>query len=446
VAGSRTRPGSWSGRRVTVVAAFDSFLRAAVAYANHLEARGAEVRYRVVLARPAQISPDQLAAFDIPAARVRTVPMDALASRSSLEADDLVLLALNGLRTRRFMVRMHRAFAGAPRRPVVASLYPGLVFRFHLEGMSSRMAADVLLLNSPKDLRLYEGALAEMGLVNENALCAGLSFLPSRRPTSPSGAAAGGGVLFAAQPTVPAGRAERRYVVHRLLERARRHPEVQWWLKPRHRRVETTLHRVDHHYEDLVDEAARVAPLPPNFSVVHEPMRSLLERTRLCLTMSSTAALEALSMGVPTRVLTDIGIHENLGNHFFIGSGLCCSFDDVRPDLPHVAREEWLRDNVVSATDRLPEILARFEECLRRQAEAPEALPPPYPRTLGRAPAFDDYVRETAGWAALERFGGRGASARQRVRRITGPASILLARGWERATAWVRRDGRGPRG
>ena len=426
------RPGSWAGRRVTVVADFDSFLRAASVLAGHLERAGATVRYRLVFARAGQVSRAQLASMGLTPEQVETLPMDRLATREVLGDEDLVVLGLNGMRSRRFFVRLHHAFEGAPRRPIVTSLYPGLVFRFHLEGMTSRMAADLLLLNSPADLRLYEGALREMGLANRNAICAGLAFLPPAQP--PRADAREGAVLFVGQPTVPVSREERRYVIVRLLELARRHPETRWLLKPRHRRDETTLHRDDHHYEDLLDELARGERIPSNFAVVHDPLSVLFERTRLALTFSSTAALESLRLGVPTRILTDVGIHENIGNHFFIGSGLSCTLDDVRPDLGWRApAADWWDDNVVSATDRMEATLLRLEELLAERAAHPAALPPPYPRLLGGTPALERYLAEREGWAELGERGAAAGPLRKLLRRLERTGRRLVRMGMERA-------------
>lgn len=422
---------AWRSRRVTVVADFDSFLKAGTVYARHLEALGARVRYLVAFARPNQISDAQLTGMGLSPSQVCVMPLDAIASRASLEREDLVLVGLNGLRTRRFLLRFHREHASAPRRPVVASFYPGLIFRFHLEGMVSRMGADVLLLNSPADLRLYEGALREMGLKNENAMCAGLSFLPgggiaSREPRA-------GAVLFVGQPTVPVSRAERRYVVVRMIERAERFPETEWLIKPRHRRGETSLHRDDHHYEDLLGEIARERSIPPNLRVVHDPLPELFERTGLCLTFSSTAALESLLRGIPTRVLTDVGVHENIGNHFFVGSGICCTLDDVEPGSGwREPSAEWLAEHVVSTADRLVDVVARLEEKISAQAAASSALPPPYPRSFGRAAAFDDYLRENEGWRAVAEFGDRGIGPKVRLRRLAVSLRALVHQGWAR--------------
>lgn len=415
---------AWTGRRVTVVAAFDSFLKSALPYARHLEAQGAEVRYRLVLARANQISRAQLADLGVPEDRTRTLPMDALVAREEVDTQDVLLVALNGLRSRRLHLRLHRAFAGAPRRPVTVSFYPGLIFRFHLEGMASRMSADLLLLNSPHDLDLYEGALASMGLQNVNAVALGLSFLPTAAERAAHQVPADGPIVFAAQPTVPAGRAERRWVLRRLLELARAHPEQRWQLKPRHRRTETTLHRVDHHFEDLLEDL----PAPPsNFEITHAPMHELLREASACLTFSSTAALEAACLGVPARVLSDVGVHENVGNHFFIGSGLHASLDDIEPGLPFVApRPDWAARNVRAAGDHLPELDARLTALLDRRASADHALPPPYPRRFGRSASLERALEVEEGWQAVETFGARGGSRWAKLQRGLRPIGGTL--------------------
>lgn len=412
-------PESWQGRRVTVVAAYDSFLKSALAYARHYEALGAEVRYRLVRTRDNQVSAAQLRGLGLQPEEVATLPIDALVTRQELGAEDVVLLALNGLRSRRFLARFHHTFEGAPARPLVVSFYPGLIFRFHLEGMSSRMGADVLVLNSPSDLALYERMLRFMGCTNDNAVALGLSFLPTRaeaaaRPPTPEGP-----ILFVAQPTVPASRAERRYVLERWVDLARRHPDRRWLFKPRHRRGETTLHRVKHHFEELADELPRP---PPNFAFTHAPITELLHSVSACVTFSSTAALEAACLGVPVRVLTDLGVHENVGNHFFIGSGLGATLDEITPGLPFRLDEQWAAAHVRSARDHLGLLDERLEALLDDQRELGRALPPPQDRRFGRTAAYDAWVSALEGPEAVAEFGPRPSpSLWRRVRNRTRP-------------------------
>ena len=87
-----------------------------------------------------------------------------------------------------------------------------------------------------------------MGIARSNALWSGLLFLPSENTQ----VSADGDVVFAAQPTVPAGRLERLYTLTRLIDMARRHPGHNFVLKPRHRPGESTLHKVRYHYVNLL--------------------------------------------------------------------------------------------------------------------------------------------------------------------------------------------------
>lgn len=409
----------WTGRRVTVVAAYDSFLKSGLAFAKHYEALGARVRYRLVYTRENQISAAQLRSLGLAPSEVVALPMNGLASRDALGEEDLVLLALNGLRSRRFLQRFHGAFAEAGARPLVVSFYPGLIFRFHLEGMSSRMGADVLALNSPSDLALYERTLRFMRADNQNALALGLPFLPTKDEAAAHARSPEGPIVFIAQPTVPPSRAERRYVLERWIQLARRYPEREWLLKPRHRPDETTLHRVAHHFEELLGEL----PNPPNnFAVTHAPVVELLRCASACVTFSSTAALEAVCLGIPVRVLTDLGVHENVGNHFFIGSGLEATFDEIQPDLGFRLDETWARAHVRSARDHVHLLDERLESLLDKQRELGRALPVPQQRLFGRSRDYDEWLAAREGPSAVAEFGVRPRpSLWKRLRRGARP-------------------------
>lgn len=407
--------------RVLVVACFDSFLRAGAAFARRLEARGATVDYALVFARPAQISPAQFRGmgFSTP---IPSTSLEQITQRRRLERTDLVILCLGSLRTRRFMSRFRQLFEpGDPARPITVSLFPGLLFRAQYESWMSRMSCDLLLLNSPHEVSLYDEMTASLKEPSR-AMCGGLSFLPSLAGVAPR--ATGTRVVFVGQPTVPAGRLERAFVIDRMIALAERHPEVPFVIKPRHRPTETTLHQVRHHYADLLASAGRV---PENLTLSYEPMSTVLEDTRVCLTFSSTAALEALALGVPTRVLTDIGISEEIGNTYFMGSGLSCDFADVTPELDYRVDRKWLEQHAASADDRFEEIYARIVEMTERRAETrPDE---PALRLFGRSAAFTQFVEARSGWQALERFGDAGRGTLSRVREVWAPLyRTLLAR------------------
>jgi hypothetical protein len=167
-------------------------------------------------------------------------------------------------------------------------------------------------------------------------------------------------------------------------------------------------------------------------------MSDALRDTRLCLTFSSTAAIEAAVRGIPTRIITDLGIHENLGNHFFMGSGMLASFADVRPDMEHVLDRDWRAANVVAAVDRLPDLTARCDALLSRQAQEGRALPPPYPTSFGRSDAYERFLSSSVGWAAVAQFGTRPGKPLRALRRFLGPTDAWVRAGL-RAFGRIRR-------
>ncbi|WP_236246517.1 DUF6716 putative glycosyltransferase [Streptomyces sp. CC210A] len=283
------------------------------------------------------------------------------------EAYDVVVLATVGGTVRALL---HGLAALAPeRRPVTVTGYVGVVYEKLTDGLLLRHGADVVLANSPFDARrfrqVYEGVGADASPVVEAALpfLGGTPYRPvPGRHT----------VVFAAQPSVPASRAERLYLLRRLAGYARLHPGREVLLKLRSKPGEHTTHIEELPYQRL----ARTLPLPPNLRLVYGNMGDVLDRTDLLVTVSSTAALEALHRGVPTAVLSDLGVREALGNHYFVGSGLLTSWDRLDAGEEPAPDPDWLADQGLRAapdTDAFAAARARIEE--RRKPGAPPVAP-----------------------------------------------------------------------
>jgi hypothetical protein len=172
-------------------------------------------------------------------------------------------------------------------------------------------------------------------------------------------------VCFATQPSVPPRRHERRYLLERAAQHAILHPERDVLVKLRSRPEEQTTHVERHHFTHLPVEQ------PPNLEFVYGAMCDVLDRTDLCVTISSTAALEAMHRGIPTAVLTDMGIRETLGNHQFLGSGTLVSWTDLDEGALPVADPDWLARHGGGHTDPYGAVRARLTELA-----AAQALPP----------------------------------------------------------------------
>jgi hypothetical protein len=255
----------------------------------------------------------------------------------------------------------------------VVTGYVGVVYEKLADGLLLRHGADLVLANSRQDAErfraVYEGVGADASAVTEVALpfLGGAAYAgPPEPPTGEERAGRPYTVVFAAQPSVPAGRKERAYLLDRLVRHARRHPEREVLLKLRSRPGEHTTHIEELPYQKL----AQRIDLPPNLRLVYGHMGEVLDRTDLLVTVSSTAALESLHRRIPTVVLTDLGVREVLGNHHFTGSGCLASWDQLdaghrpEPDASWVARQGVAADGSYAtafdaARERIAKLLGR---------------------------------------------------------------------------------------
>jgi hypothetical protein len=338
------------------------------------------------------------------------------------EGYDVVVLALVGGAVQAMLHGL--AALRLPARPVVVTGYVGVVYEKLADGLLLRHGADVVLANSRHDAQrfraVYEGVGADVSSVTEVAL----PFLGGEPHRPQEGRNT---VVFAAQPSVPASRADRTYLLRRLVEHARLHPNREVLLKLRSKPGEHTTHIEELPYQRLAERLP--GGLPPNFRQVYGHMGEVLDRTDLLVTVSSTAALESLHRRIPTAILTDLGVREALGNHHFIGSGLLTSWDHLDGGHRPEPDGEWLagqgvaadgtyataydraraRVDALLATARLPDLAPYYTPAtapgylpgiLARHHLAPDGHPLPgaaAPReTGGVRGAVRDAVREAA--------------------------------------------------
>lgn len=281
---------------------------------------------------------------------------------------DIVVLALVGGAVQAMLHGLAHAWQGAGRRPVVVTGYVGVVYEKLADGLLLRHGADVVLANSRQDAErfraVYEGVGADATSVVEAALpfLGGAPYTEKHDPYT---------VTFAAQPSVPESRADRTYLLKRMIRHAKLHPAREVLIKLRSKPGEHTTHLEEFPFQKLVQKH----PLPANCRLVYGHMGEVLDRTDLLVTVSSTAALESLHRRIPTAVLTDNGVREALGNHHFIGSGCLASWDQL--DAGHIPApdEEWLARQGVAADGTYENA---FDLAKKRVAElgAEPQLPP----------------------------------------------------------------------
>ncbi len=276
---------------------------------------------------------------------VESIP--GFVASEDLDAVDVIVLALPGGGVQAVLHGLARRWTTPGRRPVVISGYVGVVYEKHVEGLLLRAGSDVILANSPADAESFRTMLAGAGQDPSVVLPTVLPFLGQADSARETGTLFT--VTFAAQPGVPGPRTDREFVIRRLIRHATLHPEREVLLKVRARVGEHTTHREDHPYQLLGPRLG--VEKPANLHVVHGNMGEVLDRTDLLVTVSSTAAVEAMHRGIPTAILTDFGLKERLGNHYFLGSGCLASFSDLDAGATPRVDPEWARNRGIGPSD-----------------------------------------------------------------------------------------------
>jgi hypothetical protein len=263
---------------------------------------------------------------------------------------DAVFLSLRGPLIR---VVIREVIANSRRRPVFVSGLPGISIPATRKALAFRSQVDLIVLHSSREIREFTQAAERLKVVQRFGL-ATLPFLGTMhsvvsRPSTGSGTE---GVrsdvvrrdelVFAAQATVPRTRADRIAIVEWLAESARRHPELRVVIKLRAVGDEKQTHEEHYPYDALL---AEIEDAPANLVTGSGSMSAHLARAVGLVTVSSTALIEAVALGVPGIALDDFGVGRRLINTVFEDSGLFGSSEDLiaaRFRHPHAS---WLDDN-----------------------------------------------------------------------------------------------------
>ena len=349
--------------RVVALADTDSYVKWAAALLGSLPG-GTDVRLLIVetalVVSPAQ----QTAALDgsgLDPSRVRRVVYDDLAGELGELAPDAVLVAARGP-----VVRVLTALVAALEpRPVIVSGLPGISIPATTAAMVHRTQCDLFVLHSTREIAAFSALARQRGLTQRFAL-AGLPFARAGRVTVNRGT----DLVFASQAIVPRERTERMRVARLLIETARANPDTRVVVKERAAAGEHQTHAQKHSYPDLL---RRMGSLPANLVVSTESMARVLDAAEGLVTVSSTAAIEAVARGIPVIALDTFGVDDTLINTVFVGSGLLGSEDDVvRRDF-RLPPNEWLARNYFhdcADEDWVTELVQLVE--LRRVGELPE--------------------------------------------------------------------------
>jgi hypothetical protein len=346
-----------TGCDVYVVADSDTRWKWGAALARRLTP-GTDVRVHTVLVEGRSTPNDrQLDETGYTAdSRHRSTMSELVADLADTEAG-VVILACAGGAVQALIRALSHAWRGRAERPIVVTGYVGLVYENAVDGLLLRAGADLVVANSATDAQTFRGVLAAVDADPESIVQASLPFLGGRAydPTA-AGRERPFTTTFVTQPGVPETRDERRYAMAQVLEHATTNPSRRVVVKLRGRPGERTTHVEPHHFAALLPRRR----CPDNVELAYGSMSDVLDRTDLCVTVSSTAAIEAMHRRIPTAILTDFGIRESLGNQVFLGSGAFASWAALHAGAVPKIDPGWAAGNGVDDPDPFAEATRRI--------------------------------------------------------------------------------------
>ncbi|MFG3439555.1 DUF6716 putative glycosyltransferase [Nonomuraea sp. NPDC047897] len=344
--------------RVLAVADSDSYLKWAAGLLADLPP-GCTTRLAVIRT-PIAPSPGQIAAAlsGAPATQPPPQVLSARALRRTAERmrPDVVLVSCTGPVVD---VLVADVLDGLRPRPVFVTGLPGISVPATEKAWLFRSGCDLFVVHSRREVAEFAGIAARLG----GGGAIGLARLPFLRPRGGQTARPDGGgdrVVFATQAKVPRRREERERVLHALARLAGDRPDLDVVVKLRAWEDERQTHNERHHYRRLWRELGE----PGKLTFETGPMHEQLARAAGFVTVSSTAALEAIAQGVPSLVLADFGVSAEMINLVFEGSGLLGTLDDLAGGAFRTADAGWCAANYFHPaggddwTDRLAALVA----------------------------------------------------------------------------------------
>lgn len=324
--------------RVVALADTDSYVKWAAALLSALP-DGADA-HLLVVDTPMAVSPAQLRSALVGSSlreeNVRRVEFADLPRVIGDLAPDAVLVAARGPVVRVLIA----AVAGLDPRPVIVSGLPGISIPATTAAIIHRTQSDLFVLHSTREIVAFTALARRRGLSQTFAL----ARLPFAAAATRESRAAHGGtdLVFASQAIVPRERADRMRVARLLVAAARAEPTKRVVVKERAATGEHQTHQQRYGYPDLL---RTLAPLPPNLVVSTESMAHALDAAEGLVTVSSTAAIEAVARGIPVIALDVFGVDDSLINPVFVGSGLLGCEDAVLRREFRLPPREWLAQN-----------------------------------------------------------------------------------------------------
>lgn len=173
-----------------------------------------------------------------------------------------------------------------------------------------------------------------------------LPFLPARTQQAAAETELGRNLVFAAQAKVPVERADREKILLALADAGSAVVKLRaCW-------EEQQTHKETWSYAEIMQDLVTQRCISADaVRFVGGSMHDALRTSRGFVTVSSTAALEAMAMNRPTLIISDFGVSAEMINLAFEESGCLGTLDDLRAGRLCQPDPQWLEANYFHASE-----------------------------------------------------------------------------------------------
>lgn len=336
--------------RALFLSRFDSFTKAAISVSDIFLAEGIICDWVIIESKNSKGINYHQYGIDF---RTRKMTINALINDKFILKYDYIVIYDTGGMIRKFIYGfvnlVQKNWAG--HRPIIISGYAGVSFSENQTGFSNRSLCDYVFLSNKYEYELYR-MFCKRNNLQDNGLLWGWNFFSVRNTKKISGKQ----ILFADQNIIPFSKKDRLYLANAIILIARSNPSIEVIVKSRTAKGEKNLFKPRWSMAELIILLCK-KKLPKNLKISYGNIEDYLANTDLLITMSSTAAIQALMSGIRVAIISDFGKIDGFGTTYFDGSGCLCTIKQIIDGYSPKINEKWLKDFVISDTSK--------KECLK---------------------------------------------------------------------------------
>ena len=326
------------------ISRFDSYTKAALIVAAEFEKHGIETSKVYLISKSTRQG--------VPSSFIdkgfTEITSSALIKSDLLFSYDIVAIYDTGGMVRRICWAIAKRFNGKEtnKRPFIVTGNPGILFSDIETGFSNRSMADAVFMSNMHEYLLYQNFCIKNN-ISFNGYLWGFNFKKFKKINGSKEI-----ILFADQNVIPKDLSDRRYVAKSIVELAKSRPNAEVILKTRDgHKYSTSLFKAKWSMASLVQDFCEEG-FPSNFKIESGDLGTWLSKATLLVTISSTAAIEALQGGVPIAIISDMGICSRNGTSYFEDSNCLATFNQLCKGYIPAVKQEWFDIYASDKTDR----------------------------------------------------------------------------------------------